>query len=138
MKYVKPPPTSDTESEGHIRKVVSYEVEQYFYAKLAPSLPPNVSVAQCYTSTDDEGQVALILQDLRETFPVAGDKRAALNAAQVHAAIRWLAHFHGYWQGRTNELRQHRLRLPPLQEVRTSDDTTIDKGVWLNGGYTYV
>lgn len=117
---------------------MSYEVEQYFYAKLAPTLPPNVAVAQCHTSVNDEGQVALILQDLRETFPVTGEKRAALNAAQVHAAIRWLAQFHGNWQGKTDELRQHRLRLPPLQEARVSNDTSVEKGVWLNGGYTYV
>ncbi|KAF2211626.1 hypothetical protein CERZMDRAFT_43172 [Cercospora zeae-maydis SCOH1-5] len=141
LKYVKPPLSRDAESEGHIRKVISYSVEQHFYTTLAPLLPPEIAIAKCHGSIEAGGKVALLLEDLRTRFPVAGEKRATLKTTQVHAAIDWLAKFHGFWHANLSEASKHRLRLPPLQEVQRKDaaveDGTAD-GVWLNGGYTYL
>ncbi|KAM3419171.1 hypothetical protein BST61_g5115 [Cercospora zeina] len=140
LKHVKPPSSRDAESEGHIRKVISYSVEQHFYTVLAPLLPPEIAVAKCHASIGAGGKVALLLEDLRTRFPVAGEKRATLNTVQVHAAIDWLAKFHGFWRSNLSEASKHRLRLPPLEELQRQkavEDGSED-GVWLNGGYTYL
>lgn len=140
LKYVKPPLTGQVESEGHIRKIISYEVEQHFYSDLAPQLPRDAVVAQCLASINNNGKVALLLEDLQRNFPVAGEKRGTLNKTQVHAAIKWLATFHGFWWDKTPDLRNHGFsRLPPLEEVLLQQDKGRSKnGVWLNGGYTYL
>lgn len=140
LKYVKPPVAGQVESEGHIRKIISYEVEQHFYSDLAPQLPRDAVVAQCLASINNNGKVALLLEDLQRNFPVAGEKRGTLNKTQVHAAIKWLATFHGFWWDKTPDLRNHGFsRLPPLEEVLLQQDQGRSKnGVWLNGGYTYL
>lgn len=140
LKYVKPPLTGQVESEGHIRKIISYEVEQHFYSDLAPQLPRDAVVAQCLASINNNGKVALLLEDLQRNFPVAGEKRGTLNKTQVYAAIKWLATFHGFWWDKTPDLRNHGFsRLPPLEEVLLQQDKGRSKnGVWLNGGYTYL
>lgn len=140
LKYVKPPLTGQVESEGHIRKIISYEVEQHFYSDLAPQLPRDAVVAQCLASINNNGKVALLLEDLQRNFPVAGEKRGTLNKTQVHAAIKWLATFHGFWWDKTPDLRNLGFsRLPPLEEVLLQQDKGRSKnGVWLNGGYTYL
>lgn len=140
LKYIKPPLTGQVESEGHIRKIISYEVEQHFYSDLAPQLPRDAVVAQCLASINNNGKVALLLEDLQRNFPVAGEKRGTLNKTQVHAAIKWLATFHGFWWDKTPDLRNLGFsRLPPLEEVLLQQDKGRSKnGVWLNGGYTYL
>lgn len=140
LKYVKPPLAGQVESEGHIRKIISYEVEQHFYSDLAPQLPRDAVVAQCLASINNNGKVALLLEDLQRNFPVAGEKRGTLNKTQVHAAIKWLATFHGFWWDKTPDLRNLGFsRLPPLEEVLLQQDQGRSKsGVWLNGGYTYL
>lgn len=140
LKYVWPPPSRDAESEGHIRKVISYSVEQHFYTTLAPLLPREIAIAQCYASINAEGKVALLLEDLRTRFPVAGEKKATLNNAQVHAAINWLARFHGFWLQNLAQASKYRLRLPPLEDSQSQEALGDHRegGVWLNGGYTYL
>ncbi|OTA23215.1 hypothetical protein BTJ68_14329 [Hortaea werneckii EXF-2000] len=122
LKLVSPPPTSSsqtsssTEDEGHLRKLISYQVEQYFYTHLAASLPADVAVAACegsihhQPSAGDDGEengaqptIALMLEDLREGFPIAGEKRTALEEQHVFAALDWLAKFHGYLATRRKE-----------------------------------
>ncbi|KAI7492533.1 hypothetical protein KC357_g1146 [Hortaea werneckii] len=157
LKLVSPPassssPSSQTsalsEDEGHLRKLISYQVEQYFYTHLAASLPADVAVAACVGSihhhpTDGHGEqnaqptIALLLEDLRGKFPVAGEKRTALDEQHVHAALDWLAKFHGFWWARSADLRKGQLRLTPLEEARKAGPQRAE-GVWLNGGYTYL
>ncbi|KAM3517621.1 hypothetical protein MY4038_010278 [Beauveria bassiana] len=44
LKIISP---QDAKSEeGHLRKLFSYEVEQYFYDRLAPLLPPNLEARE--------------------------------------------------------------------------------------------
>ncbi|KAK2603604.1 hypothetical protein QQS21_004185 [Conoideocrella luteorostrata] len=146
LKIVSPP--SGRGDEGHLRKIFSYEVEQYFYDEVAPTLQ-RVPLAKCLSSTSGNRNLAVaaglanvnatLMSDLRQKYPVAGEKRAVLTRQQVHSALRWLANFHGsYWNAPAKSL--DGFILPPLQEntLRQGKQGTARKGLWLNGGYTYL
>lgn len=146
LKIVSPPPGRLDES--HLRKVFSYEVEQYFYQEVAPSLG-DLPLAKCLVSTSTENQsrnlgklnglTATLLTDLRLQYPIAGEKRAVLTSTQVYSAIRWLAEFHSScWKQPKFDLQS--LILPPLQEGkrREAQQDSTRRGLWLNGGYTYL
>ncbi|KAH7144201.1 Ecdysteroid kinase-domain-containing protein [Dactylonectria estremocensis] len=146
LKLISPPSSNGaTSDEGHLRKMLSYDVEQYFYNEVTPSLDQNVAVAKCLVSTrtlaeeELQGLTATIMTDLRPKFPVAGEKRSILDPRQVHAALEWLANFHGSsWKMLPDDL--NAFVLPPLEEMqrrRTLPDTSGQK-LWLNGGYTYL
>lgn len=130
--------------EGHIRKILSYQVEHYFYTHLAPRMPREITVASCLTSIQQSvgpsNTIALMLTDLRDTFPVAGEKRAELNETQVDAALRWLASFHGFWWSNADEVRRLARVRPPLEHFKQHQSTDLghQAGIWLNGGYTYL
>ncbi|KAF9879653.1 hypothetical protein CkaCkLH20_03196 [Colletotrichum karsti] len=143
------PPVGKTGDEGHLRKMLSYEVEQYFYSEIAPRLGEDVSVAQCLASTRDlsgkpraeelQAMTATIITDLRPGFPVAGEKRLVLNRLQVKASLDWLAKYHGSsWSSLPDDL--DKFLLPPLEEQkrREAGKAPSDPKLWLNGGYTYL
>ncbi|CAK3962892.1 Hypothetical predicted protein [Lecanosticta acicola] len=136
LKYISPP-SGREHDEGHFRKVISYQVERHFYEHLAEELPGEIAIAECLGSCAVGGEgVALLLEDLGESFRVAGEKRGVLNATQVRAAVRWLGEFHGFWWGRVaNEGTREEMRRPPLEEAKMAGERD---GVWLNGGYTYL
>lgn len=142
LKLVTPPPTKSGD-EGHTRKILSYQVEQYFYSNLAPQMPASLPVAKCLGSIKKHNKngstvTATLLTDLRVQYPVAGEKRDVLSATQAHAALDWLSGFHGFWWPRSNDFKRSSLVLPPLEEVRSDGQDAIDKTIWLNGGYTYL
>lgn len=142
IKLVTPPPTK-SEDEGHTRKILSYRVEQYFYSQLAPQMPAYIPVAKCLASInqikpDGTSITAMILTDLRQEFPTAGEKRGALSPTQVASAIFWLSKFHGFWWPLVNDFNRSSLVLPPLEELRRDDQDAIQRSIWLNGGYTYL
>lgn len=142
LKLITPPPTKAND-EGHTRKILSYQVEQYFYSRLTPQMPSSLPVAQCLGSinehhTDGTSTTAMMLSDLKQQFPVAGEKRSALSPIQVHAALDWLSGFHGFWWSHIQDLDRSSLVLPPLEEVRRDGQGATQKSVWLNGGYTYL
>jgi hypothetical protein len=142
LKLVTPPPTRSGD-EGHTRKILSYQVEQFFYSHLAPQMPASLPVAKCLGSikqhnNDGSSVTATLLSDLRVLYPVAGEKRNVLSETQVHAAIDWLSGFHGFWWPRAMEFKNSSLVLPPLEEVQRDGQDATDKTVWLNGGYTYL
>ncbi|KAI1078119.1 hypothetical protein F5B20DRAFT_549396 [Whalleya microplaca] len=149
LKLISPPPSRPgSEDEGHLRKMMSYEVEQYFYNSIAPCLEGDVSIANCIATTRDkngkpdaellDGFIATIMTDLRLRYPVAGEKRSELSERQVLAALDWLSSFHRTSRKLIPEHSQEFL-LPPLEEAkrRLSGDHTGTK-LWLNGGYTYL
>nr|POE51671.1 hypothetical protein CFP56_25878 [Quercus suber] len=142
LKYVAPPRSKAnlSQDEGHLRKLISYQVEQHFYVHLAPTMSSENAVAHCWGHVQEADCMATILTDLREDYPVVPAHRGELSEAQVHAALRWLATFHGHWWKRRQEFQLDDLRLPPLEETKLSKNGHIGKrdGVWLNGGYTYV
>ena len=142
------PPNSESD-EGHLRKLFSYDVEQYFYEEIAPSLAPGVAVAKCLASTrnlatgmseDVTGVTATLMTDLRRDFPIAGEKRSYLSTVQVHSAIKWLANFHGSFWKVQNKHTMDGLLLPPMAEfeARRAGEVSAPRSIWLNGGYTYL
>ncbi|KAF1926622.1 uncharacterized protein M421DRAFT_422591 [Didymella exigua CBS 183.55] len=142
LKLITPPPTR-ARDEGHTRKILSYQVEQYFYSHLAPQLPASVHVARCLASINEPhshgtSTTAMILNDLKQDFPVAGEKRGALSPTQVNAALDWLSGFHGFWWSQAKGFDRAQLVLPPLEEVTHDSEGAAEKSVWLNGGYTYL
>ncbi|KDN43191.1 hypothetical protein K437DRAFT_257561 [Tilletiaria anomala UBC 951] len=165
LKYVGAPVADATAemNEGDLRKIYSYEVEQYFYSVLVPYMlqhtGADIAVADCVGNTRPQriaalqkqaGQsltqvpIALMLSDLRPRFPRSPSKRGLLDEAQAYAAIRWLARFHSFWMHKGNDaikemLRNDSLCRPPLSEARrrrASPEVTWRASVWLNGGYT--
>jgi hypothetical protein len=149
LKYISPPRNSGgSEDEGHLRKMLSYEVEQYFYSDVVPLLGDDIAVAKCLASTRDmdgeegeeelEGLMATIMVDLRPKYPVAGGKRSVLSKVQVRGALDWLAGFHGRsWSLLPDSLEE--CVLPPLEEAkRRGDGAEVEGALWLNGGYTYL
>lgn len=149
LKLISPPSSNGAGDEGHLRKMLSYHVEQYFYNEITPSLEDDVAVATCLTSTrhlkgkphaeELQGLTATIMTDLRPNFPVAGEKRSLLDFRQVHSSLEWLAKFHSSsWKMLPDDL--GKFVLPPLKEMKRREahpDTTGQK-LWLNGGYTYL
>lgn len=132
VKHIKPPASkTHTADEGHHRKMISYEVEQYFYSQLAPHLNQDAAVAKCFCSinkrSESSTKVALVLEDLRQRFPVAGEKRGELNPIQVHAALKWLAAFHGHFWANSKHLSREDMRRPPMEEINLAGSRT---GVW--------
>jgi hypothetical protein len=81
---------------------------------------------------------AMILSDLKQDYPIAGEKRDVLNPTQVHAALDWLSGFHGFWWPRVKQMDRRSLVRPPLKEVMVDGEGPVNKTVWLNGGYTYL
>ncbi|CAN8101080.1 unnamed protein product [Discula destructiva] len=163
LKYIVPPSVSPDSilDEGHIRKLLSYQVELDFYTQLAPQLPPDVAVATCHaslisgttTTPNAEFKTCILLTDLRPAFPVSGEKRSTLTETQVLAALKWLAGFHGFWwsharAGGDGILQRANLVRPPLQHLQEHGSAVLKSQesktehaparVWLNGGYTYL
>ncbi|KAI8959332.1 Ecdysteroid kinase-domain-containing protein [Daldinia sp. FL1419] len=149
LKYIAPPQTNlDSKDEGHLRKLMSYGVEQYFYSSIAPFLEEDTAVARCIATTLEsygkpgaemlQGLTATIMSDLRPKFPIAGEKRSELNEKQVYAALDWLSSFHRASRRLVPKNLQEYL-LPPLEEAeRRRDGDGSGKRLWLNGGYTYL
>jgi len=150
LKLISPPrKRASIEDEGHLRKMLSYEVEQRFYSDVVPLLGDEIAVAKCLASTRDmdgkvgeeelKGLMATIMVDLRSRFPVAGGKRSVLNRTQVHGALDWLARFHSRSWGLLPDSLDNYV-LPPLKEFKRRQSTGKDvgSGLWLNGGYTYL
>lgn len=148
LKLVSPP--RGRKDEGHLRKVLSYQVEQHFYDHVAPTLHA-LPLAECLVSTSKfphkaaaaglQHVTASVLTDLRLDYPVAGEKRTALSPRQVHAALGWLSRFHGsYWTSPRPDAQS--LILPPLEEGKARQqqpgNSSTKRGLWLNGGYTYL
>lgn len=153
LKLISPPDTSG--DEGHWRKMLSYEVEQYFYGEVAHVIRGDSPVATCVASTRDmegkpgaerlEGLIATLMSDLRPAYPVAGEKRGAINSTQVHTALRWLARFHHNTRRLVAGRDLEGFVLPPLQEIKrrrgrnpAAEAAAHRSRVWLNGGYTYL
>jgi thiamine kinase-like enzyme len=144
LKLVTPPPTKAGD-EGYTRKILSYRVEQYFYTHLAAKMPLSIPVASCLASINSHyaggtSITAMLLDDLRHRYPIAGEKRSSLTPTQIYAALDWLSSFHGFWWPRSKSLNTSFLVLPPLQEIQRDgqDAASKNRTVWLNGGYTYL
>ncbi|KAJ5881717.1 uncharacterized protein N7529_000389 [Penicillium soppii] len=150
LKLISPSKKSISNSdEGHLRKMISYEVEQNFYSNVVPLLDDDIGIAKCLASTrgmggrkDEEelkNLMATIMVDLRPKFPVAGGKRSSLSRTQVYGSLDWLARFHSRSWGLLPKSFDG-FAMPPLEESLRRQTASKDagNGLWLNGGYTYL
>lgn len=163
LKLISPPKSSTTAGqadEGHLRKMFSYEVEQYFYRHIVPGLD-GLGVAKCLASTSGSepdqltGCMAILMADLRSTYPVSGEKRSVLSSARVFGSLEWLGYFHARsWGlglrsvgGDDGGDKRDGYILPPLEEYARrakavqkgeNEKENANGNVWLNGGYTYL
>ena len=135
LKTVAPPPIQGNADEGHLRKLLSYEAERFFYHHLAHRLPAGAKVAKFHPidhGKDDELPVRLILEDLSTEFP--NPARGSLGLDDTLVVLSWLATFHGsFWAlARSKEI-QESLIPPPLQ-YKVGQAV----GVWAQGTYWYL
>ncbi|KAH8914501.1 hypothetical protein BT69DRAFT_1232242 [Atractiella rhizophila] len=136
LKRVSPPPAKGKKAdESHLRKLLSYEVESWFYAHLAPALSLHAQagdckIAKCYSSTrSKEGNIELLMEDLSVSFP---ESLYEFDLEQTLVALRWLACFHAtFWGKPAKEAAKIR---PPLEYTDGGEKTG---GVWTQGGYWY-
>ncbi|KAH8099631.1 Ecdysteroid kinase-domain-containing protein [Cristinia sonorae] len=135
LKSIHPPSLSSDPSESHVRKLLSYNVERWFYHHYSHLLPHQVKVAKVYTSNaDDDGN--LLLEDLSigYAFPASG----SLGKEATMCVLKWLAGFHGTF------FRVHHrppqdgvaLRLVPAPKEWKGDERV--EGVWKRGCYWYL
>ncbi|RPA73587.1 hypothetical protein BJ508DRAFT_48094 [Ascobolus immersus RN42] len=136
LKTISPPPHASSDDESHLRKLISYHVERYFYSALAPQLEGRgVKVARSFPELllpQREGNTGvLLLEDLGPAgYPQpAGHVLSSITG--VKAVLTWLARFHATFMGKVDE---HHLIPPPLE----ADLDRIDKGIWANGSYWYL
>ncbi|KAJ3475985.1 hypothetical protein NLI96_g11467 [Meripilus lineatus] len=135
LKSIHPPATSLADSdESHLRKLLSYEVEKWFYHHLASRLPSSVKVARSYAARgNDDGN--LILEDLEVDFP--SPAYGSLGNEAMECVLTWLAVFHATF------FRFHRVGswnfTPSPNEFRKFIVTgrTV-RGVWQRGTYWYL
>ncbi|RPB18359.1 hypothetical protein L211DRAFT_764789, partial [Terfezia boudieri ATCC MYA-4762] len=150
LKVITPPQHSsaDIPDEGHLRKLISYAAESWFYNNLSQRLNRvyaevggrGPKVAEAYQDLVRSGNPAmaamggmiLALEDLKIKFPYNVGYVDSLSHAQ--AVIRWLARFHaGFMHCGEDEVPG----LPPPMLAK-SDDSGAYTGVWRQGSYWYL
>ncbi|CAG8716804.1 1980_t:CDS:2, partial [Acaulospora colombiana] len=137
IKSVQPPPigNKDAKNEGHIRKLLSYKVEQYFYAHLSSQLPEEAKVATYYSPVDQQGveqPVQLVIEDLSASFPNPAHRN--MNSEDTKVVLKWLANLHGtFWGFHRRPEVQESLVSPPL-----GYEGNQVSGVWGQGTYWYL
>jgi hypothetical protein len=129
------PPLESRPSESHLRKLLSYRIERWFYHNLASKLHEHSvasRLAQCHPiAGGDEG--SLLLEDLAVDFPYPARGSLGLDPAQC--VLRWLAGFHGcFW----NVHLRSGSRLSLVPAPAGTDQTLRVSGVWAQGTYWYL
>lgn len=125
------PPVLNHPSESHVRKMLSYEVERWFYLHLVSQLPPHVKVAHVYALPEDQ-QHNLLLEDLSVEFPYPAF--GSLDRDATVCVLSWLAGFHGtffriHHRGKT---------LPIVPPPNTWKEGATTDGIWQRGTYYYL
>ncbi|KAG0621635.1 hypothetical protein M758_3G036300 [Ceratodon purpureus] len=133
LKTVNPPAVTRAADESHLRKLVSYRVERYFYANLSSALsPPNLArVATCYPVAEKASNDSLLLEDLEVNFPISPG--SGLGLQRTHAVLKWLANFHAAFWGLPND--PSVTLIPPPFDVPNPSEA---QGAWAQGGYWYL
>ncbi|KAK6524869.1 hypothetical protein TWF281_011770 [Arthrobotrys megalospora] len=136
LKSILPPPTSSSDDESHIRKLISYRVERYFYTHLSPHLTtlPSTKVATPIAINDSSGE--LLLEDLSLEYPITC--YGSLDPVATTATLKWLAGFHAtFWAPEISPSPSLNIGSPiPEPLAVTSPNTT--NGIWRRGGYWYL
>jgi Ecdysteroid kinase-like family len=128
LKLIQPPPSSGSASESHLRKLISYRVERYFYSRLSGNLTTLSPVAKSFAVAESAKDEALLLEDLSVNFPIPAPY--SLSEAKTHAVLKWLGNFHAaFWNVEDISV------IPAPMAVEKPDQ--VD-GVWEQGGYWYL
>ncbi|KIP07804.1 hypothetical protein PHLGIDRAFT_406193 [Phlebiopsis gigantea 11061_1 CR5-6] len=130
LKSVRPPAVAHPD-ESHVRKLLSYAVERWFYRTLAARLPPAVKTAQAYPPPRDADH-SLLLEDLATAYAHPASGSLARDAARC--VLRWLAGFHGAFYRIHTRGGVLPLVPPPLEW----QEGAADEGVWRRGTYWYL
>jgi hypothetical protein len=143
LKSIHPPSLRGTADESHLRKLLSYEVERFFYANLASRLPAQVKVAKVYPLNPAASSTSggdLLLEDLSPGYPHPA--RGSLGLEATQCVLRWLAGFHAaFWNIHLDANAPLNLVPPPLQVQRGATTKQLEEiglGVWQQGTYWYL
>lgn len=117
-KQVAAPTTGDAD-ESHKRKMISYQVERYFYQNVA-SLVEDAHLAALQESGDN----FLCMEDLSVRYPYQDVGRTSIEDEKL--VLKWLANFHA-------SLWMHDFpTVPPPLEA-----SPADAGLWQEGSFWY-
>lgn len=131
FKSIHPPVVSHPD-ESHLRKLLSYDVERWFYRHLTSRLPETVKVAEEYPLRSDT-EHSLLLEDLSTEFPYPAS--GSLDRDATACVLCWLASFHGTFFRIHNREGAAKLPLVPPPMQRKEGGST---GVWERGTYWYL
>ena len=132
LKSVHPPAVSHPD-ESHLRKLLSYNVERWFYRHLASRLPHTVKLAIEYPLQSD-AEHSLLLEDLSAEFryPASG----SLSKDATLCVLHWLAGFHGtFFRIQSCESADNLSLVPPPKRWKEGNGMA---GVWERGTYWYL
>jgi hypothetical protein len=127
------PPTLSHPDESHLRKLLSYDTERWFYRHLASCLPATVKVAKLYPLQSD-AEHSLLLEDLSTAFPHPA--YGSLGKDATACVLHWLAGFHGEFYRISRQEREGEISLVPAPTRWKEGDNTA--GVWERGTYWYL
>jgi hypothetical protein len=143
LKSIRAPPIQNDDDESHLRKLLSYEVERYFYSNLSSQLPEKVKVAHCYPLNTASKSDDLLLEDLSVNYPHPA--RGSLGLEATQCVLRWLAGFHAtFWNVHLKPLggSQPLHLVPPpstvFAQASASRLTESGHGIWQQGTYWYL
>ncbi|TGZ77472.1 hypothetical protein EX30DRAFT_344116 [Ascodesmis nigricans] len=126
LKHISPPPPTSASSESHLRKLLSYRIERFFYKHLSTLVPLTSKIAVSYPVAPEYQHEAFLLEDLSREFPRSA---GGMGFDQARVVVKWLAGFHAAfwgWEGVAVG--------SPLSVV----DPEHTEGVWRQGGYWYL
>lgn len=132
LKSIHPPHT-DRPSESHLRKLLSYDVERWFYHNLSGRLPPSVKLAHSYPNPRP-GE--LLLEDLSVNYPHPA--RGSLGLKATQCVLSWLAGFHATFWGVAEGEDKLQLVPPPTHVPDNTNPAEAGQGVWEQGTYWYL
>ncbi|KAF3913146.1 hypothetical protein AA313_de0203156 [Arthrobotrys entomopaga] len=141
LKSILPPPSTSPDDESHLRKLISYAVERYFYTHLSTHLStlPFTKVATPIAVNSSAGQ--LLLEDLSPSYPISA--YGSLTPSATTAVLKWLAGFHAtFWSPSSNTNNTDininiNIGTPIPPPLSVSSPTTTN-GIWQQGGYWYL
>lgn len=145
VKQVRPPsqlqhPRGWNTDASVQRKLLSYEVETYWYQHYAGSTYADCAMPRLYDGHTDRLQTTLVLEDLDANFP---RRHASLNVDTCVPCLRWLARFHAlhldsngyglwptgsYWHLQTRSDEFKVMAEGELKQAATSLDAKLNGG----------
>jgi hypothetical protein len=119
-------PTPPSFNESHVRKMLSYNIERYFYQHLSSRISPrDAHLAHVHNCTVD----AIEMEDLNTSYPVSAG--GSLDVSRAKVVLRWLANFHAaLWDAECPTVG------PPSRD--SLSDIVSREGIWEEGSYWYL